>query len=258
MMAQFHKSILVLFWTACLASKCFGLTAEYPVPVFLHRDQLKVPTEASTPTSVFWMGLTFDPEYLEPPSGFNISSQTWGRGFKVVDGSGSGDTLSSLLPNPTQLPSFTYDNFVLSGNPSQSNPVWAQGFQSSSISSSNCPFLIDSTKIESMVQGDLIAMVKLNQTLIVVCWTVISGTTTVSNEVKNYDALIVTLYKYKVTELGLKISSIDSRKLYGQSNTDGEITFDPNTDPIHQNFLSWYYRGGLFAGNAFEDPESNE
>jgi hypothetical protein len=66
------------------------------------------------------------------------------------------------------------------------------------------------------------------------------------------------LLQCTVTESGVKIASIDSRKVFGQPNFDGEVAFDPNSPPSNPNFLvaNMDYRGGLFAGHAPNDqPE---
>jgi hypothetical protein len=43
-------------------------------------------------------------------------------------------------------------------------------------------------------------------------------------------------------------ASIDTRKTYGQANTEGELPADPNAPLRNMNFGPWFYKGGLFIG----------
>lgn len=55
---------------------------------------------------------------------------------------------------------------------------------------------------------------------------------------------------YNVLKLVTDVVSVDSRKTYGQPNTDGIYPgIDPNADPRGVNFNGWTYKGGLFVGN---------
>lgn len=59
------------------------------------------------------------------------------------------------------------------------------------------------------------------------------------------------LDKLMCAELGV---SIDSRKAYGQPNSEGQIFADANAELREINFSNWIYRGGLFAGRM---PDSH-
>ncbi|HZH97546.1 MAG TPA: hypothetical protein VEX38_01130 [Fimbriimonadaceae bacterium] len=44
-------------------------------------------------------------------------------------------------------------------------------------------------------------------------------------------------------------ASVDSRKMFGQPNVDGQWPGDPNAEKQNVNFGAWTWRGGLFIGN---------
>jgi hypothetical protein len=52
-----------------------------------------------------------------------------------------------------------------------------------------------------------------------------------------------------VDKLALTSISLDSRKVYGKANLDGELPGDPNAEAGNNNFQPWVFRGGLFVGN---------
>jgi hypothetical protein len=43
--------------------------------------------------------------------------------------------------------------------------------------------------------------------------------------------------------------SVDSRRVYGKANLDGELPGDPNADLGNNNFQPWIYKGGHFVGS---------
>ena len=50
--------------------------------------------------------------------------------------------------------------------------------------------------------------------------------------------------------------SIDTRRVYGQPNLDGELPADPNAELRNPSFAGWSYKGGLFIGNATGKDQS--
>ena len=68
----------------------------------------------------------------------------------------------------------------------------------------------------------------------------------------HYEEQISETYRaaLNVARRDVEMVSIDSRKVYGQPNLDGELPADPNAELRNPNFLNWSYRGGLFLGNA--------
>lgn len=60
---------------------------------------------------------------------------------------------------------------------------------------------------------------------------------------------IWTVYNLYADKLPLEAISLDSRRVYGKANLDGELPGDPNADLGNNNFQPWVYKGGLFTGN---------
>ncbi len=52
-----------------------------------------------------------------------------------------------------------------------------------------------------------------------------------------------------VAKLLCYATNIDTRKLYGQPNLDGQITGDANAESSNVNFNGWTFKGGHFVGN---------
>lgn len=67
----------------------------------------------------------------------------------------------------------------------------------------------------------------------------------VQETTKSYLRWDLNLDKLMCSEMGV---SIDTRKAYGQPNTDGQLFADANAELREINFSNWIYRGGLFAG----------
>ena len=53
-----------------------------------------------------------------------------------------------------------------------------------------------------------------------------------------------------MTKLLCTEAAIDTRKAFGQPNTEGVLPGNPNAEATAVQFGAWYWRGGLFAGNA--------
>jgi hypothetical protein len=52
-----------------------------------------------------------------------------------------------------------------------------------------------------------------------------------------------------VAKLNLETISLDSRKVFGKANLDGELPGDPNAELSTNNFQPWLWKGGHFVGN---------
>lgn len=55
--------------------------------------------------------------------------------------------------------------------------------------------------------------------------------------------------KLQASKLPLEAISLDSRRVYGKANLDGELPGDPNAELSTNNFQPCVYKGGHFVGN---------
>jgi len=61
-----------------------------------------------------------------------------------------------------------------------------------------------------------------------------------------------------VAKLSLEGISLDSRRVFGKANLDGQLPGDPNADTGYNNFQPWIYKGGHFVGNMPEGSSNDQ
>ncbi|RYG18288.1 hypothetical protein EON82_22815, partial [bacterium] len=62
---------------------------------------------------------------------------------------------------------------------------------------------------------------------------------------------VFTKVVYQIEKYLCEDASVDSRRTFGESNSQGELTPDPNAPATELNFGSWNYKGGLFVGQVY-------
>lgn len=244
---------------------------DVPVPKLLHRFHY-VPRPEDPPVEIgdatrFMVGIHFDTgTYTEPTPGSGEPTISWNawtkfRRISTFDGTSSltGTNLGALnfdeFPNPLgnfpSLPngSGLYNQTYIVG----SSPIPAP-FISQTPTLPNS--ILDQMRVNSLTTGDALVRARLGDYVVVWTLTTMAGTMTATNQTtKDVFGRLASITRYKVTELGLKVASIDSRELYGNANAQGQTFFDPNTASRHQVFMPWDYRGGLFSGYAQDEED---